>query len=182
MKNKIVLHSGLTPTAAADALRRSIDEERRTTFSWSGYKGDQPVLGVITGNTFRLQKRRYWRNDFAPHFYGAMAPEPGGTRIEGHFDLSQWVKGFMWVWLGIAAMIGIPIFISTLIEYSKGQQADNDVLGLIVPPALIVWGFVLPRLGRLFGRGDEAFIVQHLELCLSARIDPAPDFMTARIE
>jgi hypothetical protein len=50
-------------------------------FSWSGYKGDLPVLGTITGNSFRLQKRRYWRNDFAPYFYGQIAPEPGTSPL-----------------------------------------------------------------------------------------------------
>jgi hypothetical protein len=174
MKKRIVLHSGLAPAVAADALRRSIDEERRTLFSFSGYKGDQPVLGVVAGNTFRLQKRRYWHNDFAPHFYGQMMPEREGTRIEGHFDLSEWVKGFMWVWLGLAAMIGIPIFIFTLAKFLKGTQTDSDPLGLIIPPALIAWGFVLPRIGRLLGTDDEAFIVQYLQHVLYARIDPVP--------
>jgi hypothetical protein len=181
MKKQVVLHSGLAPAAAVDALRRCMDEEQWTLFSLTGYKGDQPVLGVITGNSFRLQKRRHWRNDFAPHFYGQMVLEPGGTRIEGHFDLSEWVRGFMWVWLGMAAMIGIPIFAVTLFHFLKGTQAENDAVGLIVPPTMIAWGFVLPRIGRLMGRSDEAFILQHLENCLSARIEPAPA-LTAKIE
>src|SRR5262249_35074292 len=117
-----------------------------------------------------------------PHFYGQILLEPGGTRIEGHFDLSEWVKIFMWVWLGMAVMIGVPIFVSTLIEFSKGLRKDNNVIGLVVPPALIVWGFVLPRVGRLFGRSEEDFILQHLEHCLSARIDLGPELMTGRIE
>src|SRR5262249_10588669 len=40
------------PAAAADALRRSMDEELWEFFSFSGYKGDQPMLGVVTGNRF----------------------------------------------------------------------------------------------------------------------------------
>jgi hypothetical protein len=174
MKKRIVLHSGLAPTAAVDALRRCMDEEQRTLFSLSGYKGDKPVLGVVARSSFRLQKRRYWRNDFAPHFYGQMMPEPGGTRIEGHFDLSEWVKVFMWVWLGGVAVLGIPMFIVTLIKVLNGTQTESDLVGLIAPPAMIVFGFVLPRIGQLLGKGEEAFILQHLQNVLYAHIDSAP--------
>jgi hypothetical protein len=88
-KNLIVLQSPMSPDAVADALRRSMDDKRRALFSLSGYKGDQPVLGEIVGNTFHLQKRRYWRNDFAPHFYGEIQSDPRGTRIVGRFDLAD---------------------------------------------------------------------------------------------
>jgi hypothetical protein len=174
MKKQIALHSGLTPSVVADALRRSMDEERRTLFSLSGYKGDQAVLGVVMGNTFRLQKRRYWHNDFAPHFYGQILPEPGGTRIEGHFDLGEWVKVFMRVWLAGAVLLGSPIFIMMLFKALNGTLTGDDRVGLIVPPALIIWGFVLPKLGRLLGRSDETFILEHLENVLYAHVDPTP--------
>jgi hypothetical protein len=59
MKQSVILHSALTPMAVADALRRAIDEERRTLFSLSGYRGSCPVLGEVTKSTFRVQKRRY---------------------------------------------------------------------------------------------------------------------------
>src|ERR1700759_349524 len=116
MKKLIVMQSSLSPDVAAEALRRSMDEQRRTLFSFSGYKGDQPILGEVTGNTFHLQKRRYYRNDFAPHFYGVIHPDPGGSRIQGRFDLSNWVRHFMWFWLALAVLIGGPIFIASLAE------------------------------------------------------------------
>jgi hypothetical protein len=48
-----VLHSAFTPNAVADALRRSIDEERWTLLSMSGYRGNRPVRGEVGQNTFR---------------------------------------------------------------------------------------------------------------------------------
>jgi hypothetical protein len=81
-----VLHSALTPDSVAEALTRSIDEEPWTVFSPSGYRGDRPLLGETSGNTFRVQKRPCSRNDFAPHFYARFGSEHGGTRIEGYFD------------------------------------------------------------------------------------------------
>jgi hypothetical protein len=88
MKRNVVLHSSLPPYAVADTLRQSIDEEHLTIFSLSGYRGDRPVLGKVDERTFRLQKRRYYKNSFAPFFYGQFEPEPGGTRIEGYFGRS----------------------------------------------------------------------------------------------
>src|SRR5205823_3877450 len=96
----VMLHSALAPLALADMIRRSIDQERRTLFSFSGYKGSLPVIGTVSDRTFRLQKRRFGRNDFSPQFHGEFQAEPGGSRIEGYFDISSWVKVFMRLWLG----------------------------------------------------------------------------------
>ena len=108
-RTSFVLHSALSPNAAADALRRSIDEQRWTLFSLSGYKGNLPLLGEVGRSTFKVQKRKYYRNDFAGKFYARFAPEPGGTRIEGYFDYPRWAKYFMRIWLAFAVLVGTPI-------------------------------------------------------------------------
>jgi hypothetical protein len=175
-KNPIVLQSPMPPDAVADALRRSMDEETRTLFSLSGYKGDQDILGKVVGSTFHLQKRRYWRNDFAPHFYGEIQSDPGGTRIVGRFDLADWVRLFMWFWLGCVVLIGGSIFVACLSDVMTGSRhVDGDAwVGLVVPPAMVLFGILLPRFGRLMGRGEERFILEHLQNVLNARIeDPA---------
>jgi len=150
-----------------------MDEEQRTIFSFSGYKGEKDVLGAVWGNSFHVQKRRYWRNDFALNFYGELQPEASGTRIEGRFDLADWVRLFMWFWLGGVVLIGGAIFVATLSEIIAGSQLETGdaAVSLIVPPAMLLFGIVLPRLGRLLGRSDETFILDHLQNTLSARID-----------
>jgi hypothetical protein len=174
MKRTIVLHSTLAPTTAADALRRSIDEEHRTLFSLSGYKGQRPVLGKITDSTFRVQKRRYWRNDFAPNFYGRFIPDAaGGTRIEGSFSLSPWVRTFMRFWLVGVVLLGGPIFVLTILDMTTGSHytRGDAWVGVIVPPALALWGFLLPKIGGLFGRSDELYLLTYLEHALAARLE-----------
>jgi hypothetical protein len=79
MKPTVILHSSLTPDAFGEALRRAIDPEHWTLFSLSGYEGARPILGEVQAHTFRLQKRRISRNDFAGHFYGQVEPESGGS-------------------------------------------------------------------------------------------------------
>lgn len=168
-----VLRSGFTPEAVAEALRHSIDEEHWTLFSMSGYKGERPILGEVGENTFRVQKRRYSRNDFAGHFYARFTAEPGGTRIEGYFDAPRWARYFMRIWLGFAVVVGVPIFVETVvgIETRSHLGGGIDWVGLIVPPTLILCGTVLPRIGRLFGGADRRFILQNIQTILSARLE-----------
>jgi hypothetical protein len=173
MKPPIVLHSALAPVALLDALRRSIDEERSTLFSLSGFRGSQPILGEVMDSSFRLQQRRYWRNDFGPNFYAQVQPEPGGSRIEGHFAVSRRVKLTMRLWLILAIALGAPLFVSAVRELVRG--ASGNVWIGALPPALIIWGFVLPKLGRLLGRGEERFLLEFVQHTLAARIEePAP--------
>jgi hypothetical protein len=173
MRPPIVLHSALTPTAVGEALRRSIDEEHRTLFSLSGYRGSRPVLGEVTGNTFHIHKRRYWRNDFAPYLYAEFQTKGSGSRIEAYFDVSRWVKLFMRIWLAGVVLLGAPMFVLTALDVLTGSHhtsGDNRV-GLIVPPALLLWGFLLPRIGRLFSHTDEAFLLEFLSHTLVARAE-----------
>jgi hypothetical protein len=172
MTKKVVLHSALPPDAVAEALRRSMDEGHRTLFSLSGYRGSRPVLGQIRGDTFRLQKRRYSRNDFAGQFYGQFRSEPGGTRIEGYFDAPRWARNFMKFWLAAVVVIGTPVFVSTLSDLTRSHHMSGDRwVGIVVPPALVLFGTILPRFGRVLGRSGEGFLLEHLQRTLSARIE-----------
>jgi hypothetical protein len=172
-RNVFVLHSILSPNAVADALRRSIDKQQWTPFSLSGYKGKLPLLGEVGENTFQVQKRKYYRNDFAGQFYGRFAPEPGGTRIEGYFDYPRWARYFMRIWLGFAVLVGTPIFVRTLSDVITGSNytSGDKWVGLIVPPALVLFGTVLPKFGRLLGKSDERFMLEHIQNTLAARIE-----------
>jgi hypothetical protein len=168
-----LLHSALTPEGVADALRRTIDEEKRTLFSFSGYRGSLPVLGDVTSSTFRLQRRGYWRNDFAPHLYGQFRKEGGGTRIETYFDTSRWVKMFMRFWLAGVALLGGPMFVLSLLDrYTGSHYTTGDTwVGIIVFPAMVAWGFLLPKIGRLFGRGGERFLLEFVQQTLAAQVE-----------
>lgn len=172
-RSLFVLHSLIVPSSVPDVLRRSIDEEHWTLFSFSGYRGNRPLLGEVGESTFRLQKRRYSRNDFCGHFFARFEPEPGGTRIEGYFDDPRWAKYFMWVWLAGVAAIGTPIFVETVMDITTGSHhMSGDMwVGLIVPSVLVLFGIVLPRFGRLLGKEDRQFILEFIQKTLDARIE-----------
>jgi len=176
MKSKVVLHSSLPSYAVADTLRCSIDEERITLFSLSGYRGSRPVLGKVDESTFRLQKRRCYHNSFAPFFYGRFEPEPGGTRIEGYFDMSRRVKYFMWFWLAMVVLIGGQIFLASLKDIVTGSHyiRGDKRMGILIALSMILFGVLLPKIGRFIARGEERFLLEHLQQTLAARMEP-PD-------
>ncbi len=173
MKRKFVLHSALAPDAVDAALRRSVDEERRTLFSFSGYKGDLPVLCKFGENGFRLQKRKYHRNDFSPYFFAKFEPEPGGTRIEGYFDMAAWPKLFMRIWLGGVVLIGGPLWVMSILDVLTGSHNTQGEawIGIVIPPTMIIFGVLFPRFGGLMGRGEERFLMEFLQNTLMARIE-----------
>jgi hypothetical protein len=78
----------------------------------------------------------------------------------------------MCVWLGFAILIGTLIFIATAIDVTKGSQDSNSEawVGLVVPPALMLFGIVLPKIGRLLGKADQPFILEQLQKALGAHI------------
>ena len=180
----LILHSALTPSAVGDVLRREVDEERRTLGSLSGFRGDHAILGDVGQDSFRLRKRRNSRNDFAGQFYARFEPESGGTKIEGFFDSPRWTRYFMLIWLAATAVIGIPIFALTLTNAIAGTRHidGNRWVGLLVPPGLLLLGIVLPRIGRLLGKGDERFILEFLRNTLAASVeDPTSSRAPARV-
>lgn len=167
------MHSTLTPGAFTEALREAVDQERWKLFSPSGYEGIRPVLGDVQTNTFRLQKRRTTRNDFAGHFYGQVEPEVGGTRIEGYFAAPRWARYFMRLWIVLALVIGLPIFVGTVRDVFTGSRDMGGDLwvGLVVPPFLIFVGTVLPRFTQRFGRADRRMMVEFVRHVGAAKID-----------
>ena len=86
----IVLHSAIPPDECLRRIEASTDPGNRTLFSLSGYKGSKPLLVKFDGNQFKLWKRRYYRNDFAPYFFGTFRPI---IRALASRDISAWTAG-----------------------------------------------------------------------------------------
>jgi hypothetical protein len=175
-KAQVVLHTDIGVSECLNRIRESIDEERWTIFSFSGYAGSKKILGKIKGNKIRLQKRRYYRNSFSPYFYAMVSPESHGTRIEGHFDCLPFVKIFMRIWLGFVVVLGCFIYVLMLEDLLTGRahRRADIYLGILVPPGLVLFGLLLPRFGRWLGRNEESYILDFLQRALPARMEIRP--------
>jgi hypothetical protein len=168
------LHTGFDSDECRRRLVESVDPERRTIFSLSGYKGSKPVIGWLDGYQFFLHKRRYWpsRNDFAPQCYGNFVAQEKGTIIECYFDATEWAKWFVKFWLVFASLLAMPIFIISLISLIKsGDYYDgSQYIGLVAPVAMVLFGIYLPKAFLEMGRGEEDFILEFLRITLNAYI------------
>jgi hypothetical protein len=166
----LVLRSDFDSATCAQKLGAEFDIDQFTLFSLSRYRGGKPIVGRIVGHEFRLHKRRYWRNDFAPVLYGRLVIWGKGTHIEAYWDTRRLQRIAIRIWTILAALIGLPIFIQTLRELMTGAslEQDNNWLGLIVPLVLVSWGLLLPHVGAALSFRDKPFIVETLQRALTA--------------
>jgi hypothetical protein len=162
---KLVLQTALPPDECIRRIEASTDPGNRTIFSLSGYKGSKPLLVKFDGNQFKLWKRRYYRNDFAPYFFGTLSPDNRGTHLEGYFDMDRWVKIFMRIWIAFAVLFTVPIFFATLNRPSR----VNGWIGIVIPLGFVIFGTLLPKFGRWMGRGEEKFMREFLQTTLVAQ-------------
>jgi len=166
----VVLQTNL---AADECLRRinaAIDRERLTLFSFSGFAGSKPILGRICGNTFRLQKRRLYRNSFAPFLYGQVRSSVSGSLIELRFRMHPFVMVFMCIWFSGVILIGGFISIHALIEIIRGGYGakENQWLGVGIFPAMLTFRVLLVAFGKWLGKSEKRYMLTFLQETLQA--------------
>jgi hypothetical protein len=170
-QEKLAFHSALSPDAVLETLARTTDEEGMTPFSLSGFKGKQAFLSKVDGNRFRLRKRIFYRNSFARHLSALLAPDLAGARIEAHFAMSFFVRGFMIIWFGFLALVEISAIITTaraLLTSGRHLSTDECML-LVVPTAMLIFGWLLVSFGLRLSRKAEREMIEFVENTLAAR-------------
>lgn len=168
----VFLQSTLSVEQFIVRLRETTDEQHRTLFSFSGYRGSKPILSRIDGHDFQLQKRRYYRNDFAPNFYGVIVPWGSGARIEGRFGPPRWAQIFLRIWVAFVIAVSVPVCVSSMLDAQRHR--GNAYIGLLISLVMILAGSLAPRFGDWLGRNEKKFILQFLENTLAARPEPPP--------
>ncbi|HET7105538.1 MAG TPA: hypothetical protein VFI38_01935 [Candidatus Acidoferrum sp.] len=176
MKEKldITFHSDFPPQLCLAKLAEQIDVDHFTLLSFSGYKGNKPILGRVAGNEFRLHKRRYWHNSFGPVLFGRVLPDFKGTTVEAYWDIWKWPRVFMRVWLGFAVASGIPIFLVSARDALRERSlvSNNNWLGLAVPLIFVLFGLLFPRIGAALSFHERKHIIKLLEGALMAGPKP----------
>lgn len=151
-------------------LASGVDAER-LAISWSGYAGSKPILGKIRDTSFRLQKRRYYHNSFAPFFYGRFVASGRETLIEGAFKMRPDVKVFIIVWFSFLAFLSVDTLVSAI--SGRGGVEGNPALDLVIP-GLAAFMVALIKFGQWLGRSEERAIVAFLESTFEARRSAGP--------
>jgi hypothetical protein len=146
-------------------LSEATDPPKFAVFSRSGYKGSKPVIAKLDAAKIKVWKRQRGRNSFAPFFWGSIAPDAQGARIEGYFGMDPFAKAFMVFWLG-CVLFGV---ISGLITMPSGANHGRAWSILIFSMELIVIGYLLPKIGKWMTRGEEKYLREFLETTLAAQ-------------
>ena len=158
------LHTRFSIPECRSRLESAVDAER-FGFSWSGYAGSREILGKIREMSFRLQKRRSYRNSFAPFFYGQFTPADGGTIIEGEFKMHPFVRAFMTFWFSFLAIF----VVAALALPSRGQPeaAGARILMLLTAGLLAAFGVGLVKFGQWLGGSEQQTITTFLKASCS---------------
>ena len=144
-------------------------------FRIGDWGGGAEFYGKIEGNRIELRKRRsfFWRNDFAPHLFAELTPSGAGTKIEGHFGVSSWVSGFMIAWMIFVAIVGGIGFVAALNAilsgHRFGEKGSDAMVGVIVPPIMLLFGFLMPRIGYYFSFWHEKELLDFVKAIFMAR-------------
>jgi hypothetical protein len=77
----------------------------------------------------------------------------------------------MRVWLAGVLLLGGPLFLMSLLDVTTGSNyiTGEPWVGVIVPAAMVVFGFFLPKFGRLISVKEERFLLEYLENNLAAK-------------
>lgn len=166
-RHPFVLQSPLPQEEAIRRLRAAIRESGMGMFRIGDW-GSAEFYGEINGNKIELRKRRsfFAKNDFAPHLFAELLPVAGGTKVEGHFDVSSWVSGFMKAWIAFVSVVGGIVFISSITKILAGHrfgEGGDAMIGIIVFPVMLLFGFLLPRIGYYFSFGQENELLEFLK-------------------
>jgi hypothetical protein len=172
-RNAIAWRTDLTVEESLRRLREATDIGEQTPFSFSGYKGSKPVLSEFDGNSFKLWKRRYYRNAFAPFFRGALIREERGAHIEGRFGKNTLAFILTPIVAGIVLLFVVPQLISAYPGHAPSVTWSDALIILLI-------GICGPKAGELIGKNEERSLRDFLETTLAATPDESGFSLSAR--
>jgi hypothetical protein len=124
------------------------------------------VVGEFRGQAFRLHTPKYYRNAFAPFFYGQLSSVDGGTMLEGTFRMHPFVRLFMVFWFAFLVIFGLAAIIVPAAKYSASGLSRNwYAAGLAI---LAVLGVAMILIGKWLGSGEQGVIHTFLRNTLEA--------------
>ncbi|NJD06063.1 MAG: hypothetical protein FIA97_06145 [Methylococcaceae bacterium] len=169
--NHIQLLTPLTPAQCVERLTAVVDLERSGLFSGFGGSGVNPVIGEVTESTLRLRKRIGYRNSFQTLLTATLRPGAEGTVVSGDLGIHPVIRTFMFVWFAIVIVTGAPAYLGLFgpVICGPAMVEENAWIGLLIPPAMLVFGLVAVTLGRRLARQEAAFLMEFLIRNLDAR-------------
>lgn len=155
------LVTALSPHHCAERLSAAID----------GYFvlfGQKPVIGEAQPTGATLKKRINYRNSFQTIARLTFYQEGGGTRIAVRSGMPIVAMIFMTVWFGFVAIFLVGALATTA---TAGFRPD-DLMFILVPAFMFVFGIGLIFYGAWLARDEHAFLTSFVAETLEGRVQP----------
>ena len=124
----------------------------------------QALVGRVTQDHVKVWRHRpLVHNSFVPVFSGEFLNENGRTILAGRFAMHWFTRFFMAVWLGgvffflVIALVTLP---------SASNPPSDNLLSIIGPLLMLIFGLGLVHLGRWCARGDIEFLEHAIRTAL----------------
>jgi len=162
----------LSPLPLAECMRRLRAE---VGSGWPSL-GSKEVIGRTDQNWLRIRKRIFYRNSFQTNLTATLSQDGDQTRIVCRIGMEPAVRVFMTVWFGGVLLIAAVVMASSawsILELgSFGYSHYRKYLfGLLAPPPMTVFGFLLVRFGQYLARNERDFLLTFLRTTLDASQD-----------
>jgi len=170
---ELVLQSRFPPEECARRLEAVTEPDRLILSDW---RFSYAILARLRDNNVRLRVRRpFFRNSYAPFFYGRFETTTGGSILRGRFQLHPFVRAFMIVWFAIAILVcGLMILTGVQAVLSGGSRpVQTPVLDLVTPLLFLGFATGLFWLFRRLSCRDEKDIRDLIQRTLETRVDGA---------
>ena len=134
----------LTSKLSLDEIRTRISDnlesKKNFKFPFFNRNTSKPYEGILSGDTFTINRIINYRNSFLPVITGNISTYLGGTQIHLKMRLAYGVAIFMLVWLGAVGIACIGIM-ATGFSQTKGPSTAFPFN--VIPFGMFVFGCLL---------------------------------------
>jgi hypothetical protein len=149
--------SPLEPEALLARITEGADPAKFLSFSF----GKKLIRINLDRTHFKLEKKRNYRNSFAPIFDGQVTKTNDGSQVVGGFRMTRFASVFMTIWMSFAAIFAVIFYV----QFFSGKTSAGSRLWLIQPIGMLVFGAILPKFGWWLGRNELIYIDDYLKAC-----------------
>jgi hypothetical protein len=120
---------------------------------------------------YLVKPREFFNNSFARTFCGKMVKKEYGTIIQGSFNMHIFTKVFMTMYfvflISVYALALLIYFSGTFWGMSYGEGILNQIVALVAPAIMIMFGIFTVKYGVWFGKDEEKYVLEFIKTTLA---------------
>lgn len=154
MSDKLQYHLRIPPAEVMSRIASSIDTERLSVFSSSGFAGRGQFHGKLTGDKFHIRRRHPYGNPYGRYWHGDVSEEGTGSRVTVDYHMSGPARAFVVLCLATLMYFAVGTLVESLRLVQRGDVVTSVMLAL-APLAMMVLFAGLLRFSWWLSRSDR---------------------------